>query len=636
MKLNTIHTINKYLLNFIFHKCLVETLSIYTFSPFNFSMYSWLSYRTATTPPGISTSGWQKGPPGTQYQPFICGSVINASDWMALVVTNNNSVSYNAYLVLQRPGVPDIYGNIFTIAPNETKFVEIQVPENVSNINLTFKWIVYETGTTNAQFGDETCSGTVGTVSTADLTLSLADATPDYQCNSIMTLALTNLPFLVDNSNASVSYIVKLQAIDSSGTVWYESSTQSISPFNAAAYLVVDFTWLPTTNGLLFFRAVSTEGHGQISNECRLDWQGAVSNVVYNSKINRLRLVGADISEGGTVHYTEDIAQMDLELINTGNQNGNFRVDIIDGAGNVAVELLGRDIVPNNSTWWEFDFQLPQFDTGYSVVSYQFIAGQWQSQDSFGFTIGKTKISTDVITSGFHYTSGITKTSLEPCGSKTITTPISNIGVTIENTAVIPYTISLQLTSSDAETVLISKDFVVNNGQKVELQLPISISNSGTYFVKAVNKTISNAFIGDCNFIYSQCIQNGSNSQGTCCSGLTRCSDGYCKDTCSGTGGCIPYGSNQQGTCCTGTTRCTDGYCKVTCDTGSGGGTCSTSGEFATDTKQCCTGLTKCSDGKCSVTCQCSGIMMGTTCVPTVVLIGGGVMFMMMMMSMMS
>lgn len=605
--------------------------------------YSWLSsstYSISTNPQGLVTSGWYKGAPGTQYQQFTCGTSVNQSDWVAIVVTNNTQVSYSAYAQMQRPSADTIYGNIFEILPGQTKYVEIQVPSGLpQNVTLTFGWRWYKTSELlgGSFLGDESCQGIFGTgTSTSYLNLLLVDSSPYFKCNDYMTLRPTNLTFTVDNKNASLSYTVKLQATNSNGVVVYQSSTQSISPMNVATFLIYDFIWLPTSNTTLFFKAVSTEGHGQISNECKLHWSGAVGEVKYSSNINRVRFDGTDISEGGSVQFLKDSVLMDIELINTGNQLGNFRLEIFDQNAVSVLKLSGRDIIQGGSTWWDSNFTVPQFDTKYSIVSYQLIGNQWQSQDTWVFTLGKLKVSTDVTASGFYYSVGTIKTSLEPCGSTTISN-LTGVGVNeVTNLTVIPYTITVQLITSSG-AILATKDFVVNAGQTNELSLPVSIttiSSETTLYVKVLNKTISNAFVDDCNFVYlPPCIINGSDAQGTCCAGTTRCSDGYCRTTCGTTGTCVPDGSSATGTCCTGTLRCPDRYCRTSCGGGTlPPGTCANEGEFSTNTLPCCTGLTKCSDGKCQLTCPCSGFMMGTTCIPSFALVGGGVFFMFIMM----
>ena len=87
-------------------------------------------------------------------------------------------------------------------------------------------------------------------------------------------------------------------------------------------------------------------------------------------------------------------------------------------------------------------------------------------------------------------------------------------------------------------------------------------------------------------FDQSLCVQNGGNGTGACCSGTSRCADGYCRNTCLAT--CQPLGSTMPGECCAPLVRCPNNpACVEQCSS-----------------NPCPTGMIRCPNGTCGATCS--------------------------------
>lgn len=79
----------------------------------------------------------------------------------------------------------------------------------------------------------------------------------------------------------------------------------------------------------------------------------------------------------------------------------------------------------------------------------------------------------------------------------------------------------------------------------------------------------------------TSCTREGLNATPTCCTGLSRCPDSFCRTSCP----CVSAGLTTTGTCCSGLQRCNNNVCQELCN----------------DT--CRLPNTRCPDGRCAMAC---------------------------------
>lgn len=476
--------------------------------------YSWL-----TNPDGLAAGFWYKGAPGgSAYQAFLCGSKVDPSDWVALVIQNYSSSEYDLALYIEFPNGDLLKGAEFRIgsagSPNEVKWVEVQVPHDVLNRStstITFKWFWRLVSAERPWgWGDETCSGTV------------VEDVPSPVAGLTVTGWFKGPP----------------------GTTYQQFECNGFAQPS---------DWF----------AASIFNSSSISYETRLFFTSSITNLERTGNVFEVRPGETKYVEVQIPNNIDDGDTLAFEW--AWKQTGSFNPEEL-GDG-VCIAIIGTETTqpPPSAN--------PNATIN-SVSISENISGPFTNIVENG----------NIINTNLYFKVSVTNTGTE---SSPLRIVVSKSGQIINLSG--------------------SKSILPGQSDTIFFYVPALIIGDYTLVLQQNVNDIW-TLLDTWNLHVVQCIQDGSNANGTCCSGTTRCTDNYCRTSCGGGAPPPPPPLPPPP------------------------GTCANEGEFSTNTLPCCTGLTKCSDGKCQLTCPCSGFMMGTTCIPSFALVGGGVFFMFIMM----